>query len=351
MTGRLHVVAPYGPTGASTRVRALDWLAHLGLDADVETYLGTGSTGLGVLTSRPREVLAAEARLRRLRTEVAGGPLLLVRNATPLSNGGIESALLRRAGHGVYDFDDALMLQQPGAANRLFSRARAWRRAVAAADVVVAGNDHLADAASAHSTNVVVVPSCVEPDDYVTKASYDLGDPPVAVWLGSPSTEPYLAAIAAPLLAEHRRSGLRLRLVSAGTAPLGALDAMTDRVAWAPGWAEASLASADVGLMPLPDDPWARGKCAYKLLQYAAAGLPVVGSPVGVNAEVLDQLSGLAAATHDEWRDALRTVVDVSADERAGLGAGALAGVTAEFSFARWADQWRRSVTGAHPSS
>ena len=135
-------------------------------------------------------------------------------------------------------------------------------------------------------------------------------------------------------------------MVSAGSASLGALDEITERVAWAPGVVERTLASADVGLMPLPDDPWTRGKCAYKLLQYAAAGLPVIGSPVGVNSSVLDTLGGLAATDDDQWRQALEAVVTMPAAERAALGGRARAGVRAEFSFARWAEEWRRLVTG-----
>jgi glycosyltransferase involved in cell wall biosynthesis len=342
----LRVVAPYGPTAASTRVRALEWLEHLGLDADLSLYLGTGTTRLGDLRRDPAGVLRAERHLRRMRRTVDDAPLLLVRNASPLSNGWIERRLLRAASHGVFDFDDALMVQQPGVANHVFSRARAWRRAVAAADTVIAGNTYLADAASALNDSVTVVPSCVDADAYRTKTEHAWDDAPVAVWLGSPSTEPFLRHIAPALLAEHRRSGLRLRVISAGTAPLGDLDAMTDRVAWAPSVAERTLASADVGLMPLPDDPWTRGKCGYKLLQYAAAGLPVIGSPVGVNNEVLRELGGLGATTTAEWADALRLVVDGSEDERAAMGARALSGVEREFSFRRWADEWRRAVLG-----
>jgi glycosyltransferase involved in cell wall biosynthesis len=342
----LRVVAPYGPTGASTRVRALDWVDHLGLSADLTSYLGTGTTGLGDLGRDPRGVLRAEVGLRRMRREVGDRPLLLVRNASPLSNGAVEASLLRAAGRGVYDFDDALMVQQPGLANALFSRARTWRRAVAAADVVLAGNDHLADAASSYQDHVTVVPSCVEPDAYRTRTEHGWDQHPVAVWLGSPSTEQYLRVISEALIAENRRSGLRVRVISGGEAPLGALSGMVDRVAWAPGVAEAHLAEATVGLMPLPDDPWTRGKCGYKLLQYAAAGLPVIGSPVGVNAAVLARLGGIGAATPDEWRDALRLVVDASASGRAAMGARALAGVRDHFSFARWAPVWRAATIG-----
>lgn len=351
MTARLRVVAPYGATGASTRVRALDWLDHLGLAADLTTYLGTGTTQLGDLRRDPLGVLGAEVGLRRLRRQVRDAPLLLVRNASPLSNGGIESHLLRASRRGIYDFDDALMVQQPGTANRVFSRARVWHRAVDAADLVIAGNDHLADAASGIHDRITVIPSCVEPAAYRTRTEHTWERHPVAVWLGSPSTEPYLASIARPLLEEHRRSGLRLRVISAGRAPLGELTPITDRVDWAPGLAETELADADVGLMPLPDDPWTRGKCGYKLLQYAAAGLPVIGSPVGVNADVLRELGGLGASGADEWRDALRLVVDQSATQRAEMGARALSGVERGFSFARWAGDWQLAVTGSATTS
>ncbi len=341
----LDVVMPYGSGGASARVRALDWVDHLGLRADVSDYLGTSTTGVGDLLRQPWRTARAEAALRR-RSPGADRPLLLVRNASPLSNGAVESALLRRSARGVYDFDDALMVQQPGLSQRVFSRSRAWRRAVEAADQVIAGSDHLAEAAVAHNREVAVVPSCVEPDHYTLKADFEVGPAPVAVWVGSPSTEPYLAGIAPALVAAHRSTGLRLRVVSAGSASLGALDEITERVAWAPGVVERTLASADVGLMPLPDDPWTRGKCAYKLLQYAAAGLPVIGSPVGVNSSVLDTLGGLAATDDDQWRQALEAVVTMPVAERAALGGRAHAGVRAEFSFARWAGEWQRLVTG-----
>lgn len=345
-SGPLSVVAPYGASGASTRVRALDWLDHLGLRADVHDYLGTSTAGLGDVARRPLAAARAEAMLRRGVRTLHDRPLLLVRNASPLSNGGVESALLRAAGHGVYDFDDALMVQQPGLTRAVFSKARAWRSAVASADLVIAGNEHLAEAAARHARDVVVVPSCVEPDSYASKTDFEVRDAPLAVWVGSPSTEPYLRAVEPALLAEHRRSGLRLRVISAGSAPLGPLGEMSDRVAWEPGIVERTLLQADVGLMPLPDDEWTRGKCAYKLLQYAAAGLPVIGSPVGVNAGVLDALGGLAAEGTDEWRDALAAVVSMTAAERADLGARSEAGVRREFSFARWGEEWRRLVLG-----
>jgi glycosyltransferase involved in cell wall biosynthesis len=93
--------------------------------------------------------------------------------------------------------------------------------------------------------------------------------------------------------------------------------------------------------MPLPDTAYTRGKCSYKLLQYAAAGLPAVGSPVGANREVLSRTSGHAASGTDEWVSAIESILDASVEQRAAIGQRAYDGVTADFSFEAWADTWR----------
>lgn len=341
MTPELTVVASYGRTGGSARVRMYDWLDHLGLDAREEQYLGTSRLGLGALRQRPLDVTRSEARLQRLARAPGDVPLLVSRRASPLSRGGIEARLLRQAVRGVYDFDDALAVDSRGP----FPLAKIWRRSVEAADVVIAGNALLAEQASEFSDRVVVIPSCIEPGEYVPKQHYEF-EVPRAVWIGSPSTEAYLSTIAEPLLEVHRRTGLRLRVMSAGAASLGALDAMVDRVPWTVDGFAAALADADVGIMPLPDDEWTRGKCAYKLLQYAATGLPMVGTPVGVNREVLAGAQGFAAATSAEWFDALLAVVEASAWERETWGRAAHEFVSAEFSFSAWAPTWRAAVFG-----
>jgi glycosyltransferase involved in cell wall biosynthesis len=325
------------------RVRGVEWFEHVGVEPELRTYLGTPDTSARTLGRHPVRVARAELALRTRET-LSTRSLFLLRNATPLSNGAVEARLLRSAAHGVYDFDDALMIQQAGVVAGIFSRARVWRRAVEAADVVIAGNDYLADAASAHSSNVTMIPTCVEPDGYRVKTRYEIGDPARAVWLGSPTTEVYLRAIAPALLAEHRRSGLRLTVISAGAAALDGLEIMADRVPWRPGVAEERLASADFGLMPLTDGPWERGKCAYKLLQYAAAGLPVIGSPVGVNREVIERFEGLGPTTESEWADALESMVSEPASARAGRGRAARDAVTEHYSFRRWAEPWQAAV-------
>lgn len=335
-------ISTYGRAGGSARVRLFDWIDWLGLQGHFETYLNTASNSPSILLRRPIAVAAAELRLRQLRRRVARGPLVISRQASPFSQGVLEAELLRVSSHGVYDFDDALYLQ--GARGRLSAKSRVWRNATAAADVVIAGNPLLAEHAAERNPNTVVIPSCVDPDHYEVKSSYALAEVPRAVWIGSPSTEKFLQDIADALLHVHRTTGLRLTVISAGGARLGALDTMIDRVRWQLTTFASELTSTDFGLMPLPDTDWTRGKCAYKLLQYGAAGLPLIGSPVGANRTVLELADGLTPTTTDDWIAALQQMIDESAARRAERGERARAAITSSYSYAAWADTWRSAV-------
>jgi glycosyltransferase involved in cell wall biosynthesis len=105
-------------------------------------------------------------------------------------------------------------------------------------------------------------------------------------------------------------------------------------------WTEDSevslIQSMDIGLMPLPETPWTRGKCAYKLIQYMACGLPVVASPVGVNCEVVEHgVNGFLAATNEEWRSAVETLMS-DADLRRRMGNAGRKKVEESYSLQVW---------------
>jgi len=342
----LHVIVPYGPRGASARVRAFDWLNHTGVKAEVHDYLGLPVNTPAAVLRHPSAALLAEAHLWRLAREVSTDTVFLVREASPFSRGHVEAAILRRAARAVYDFDDALMLQEPGLVAHLASKAAKWRRCVSRADVVIAGNDMLAEAAaSAGARDIRLIPSCVEPNAYRRKVDYSRSGPPRAVWLGSPTTETYVEQVAKPLLHAHHSTGLRLSVISGGERSLGLLDTMVDRIAWTPA-AHDTLADYDFGIMPLPDDIWSRGKCAYKLLQYGAAGLPMIGTPVGANQAALAVMGGLDASDDDEWRDALAALSVMPPAQLADLGRSAREGVVKHYSFGVWAPTWLDAVCG-----
>jgi hypothetical protein len=107
---------------------------------------------------------------------------------------------------------------------------------------------------------------------------------------------------------------------------------------WSLATEAADLASFDIGIMPLPDTDWARGKCGYKILQYFSAGVPAVASPVGVNSELIGSDRGLLAASTTDWHSALERLIDDAAERRE-RGAAAREFVEREYSYQRWAPE------------
>jgi glycosyltransferase involved in cell wall biosynthesis len=125
---------------------------------------------------------------------------------------------------------------------------------------------------------------------------------------------------------------------------LGELEAVIDRVPWSLPHVYDAIGTYDIGLMPLRDTPYERGKCAYKLLEYGAAGLPSVASPVGANASILGEAGAPAPRTVDDWHQALVELLTASAAERAQLGQRLREVVTAGYSFAEHEPVWRSAV-------
>jgi glycosyltransferase involved in cell wall biosynthesis len=321
-----------------------DWLDHTGLTADLYEYASTADNQPSTLLRATPSVLRAEWNLRRLGVNPSNRTILLSRQASPFSSGALEASLMTKSARGIYDFDDALYDDNESWTRHIWSKSRVWRRSVQAADIVIAGSNELANAASTLSDNVVMIPSCIEPGRYVHKSSYELHEVPRAVWIGSPATEPFLAAIAEPLLLLHKKFGLRVSVISAGSASLGSMDSIVDRVPWALDTFAGALADADFGVMPLADTSYARGKCSYKLLQYAATGLPLVGSPVGANAEVLQAMGGLAATSNSEWFDAMSSILELSVQKRLEMGSQMRRAAIESYSFAAWKETWLANV-------
>jgi glycosyltransferase involved in cell wall biosynthesis len=217
-----------------------------------------------------------------------------------------QLARLRRAACVLlFDFDDAVFLRDSYSPHGLHSRTRLGRfaAAVRAADAVVAGNAFLRDAALRWTgpERVHVVPTCVDPKRYPTARHAGGQDGAELVWIGSASTLRGLQAVR-PVLEEvgRRCPGLRLKLVCDRFLELRHLPVL------ARPWSEAGeaeeLAAADVGISWVPDDDWSRGKCGLKVLQYMAAGLPVIANPVGVQAELVRHgTTGFLVDTPEGW--------------------------------------------------
>jgi glycosyltransferase involved in cell wall biosynthesis len=239
----------------------------------------------------------------------------------------------------VYDFDDALFHDSISTRHRAFGalkrEAERCDAHLRTAALVLAGNDYLASHARSRARRVEVVPSCVDPWSQPLRRHADVEVLAVG-WLGSHSTATYLQEVL-PVFRAINRGAMRMKLVTMGAGALPAEPWLEQRP-WALEDEHAMLSSIDVGIMPLPDDPWSRGKCGYKLVQYYAAGVPAIASPVGVNSTLLRRGGGIAASTAQEWRSALEALCeDAEARRQAGLVGRRL--VEADYSYQRWAPE------------
>jgi glycosyltransferase involved in cell wall biosynthesis len=211
----------------------------------------------------------------------------------------IESLLWPRRKPVILEFDDAIFLT--------FAHRRKLERACARADLVIVGNRFLADFATPHNRRVVVIPTTVDFSRYRHAPRAPDGVLRIG-WIGLRYNFRYLHMLARPL-SRMAADGLRveLRVISSAAPDLGVPGFPVLHRPWSEATEAAEIAACDVGVMPLPDDDWARGKCGLKLLQFMAAGLPVVASPVGFNRELItDGRNGLLAADEAGWESALR---------------------------------------------
>jgi glycosyltransferase involved in cell wall biosynthesis len=341
----LHVITPYGRTAGSSRVRVFEWLDRLDAPRVISSYIGQRDASPLRVARHPAAVVAAERRLRRM---AAAGPqrLLLHREASPVSRGGLEDALLSSSAFGVYDFDDALQWDtgEDSRLRRLAPKAAKALIAVSRADRVIAGNPVLAEWASQHNRDVVVIPSCVSVDAYRGKTDYHVSSPPRLGWIGSRHNEAYLRSLAPVLRELHRRTGARLTLIGTSQRTLGDLEELIDRTAWSEAGQYSQLAELDLGIAPVPDRPYERGKSGYKLLQYGAAGVPLVASPVGVNREILSRFRMPGPEQVADWLDAIVDLLNRPVADREALGRAARETTRAHYSYDAWLPRWRQAV-------
>jgi len=256
--------------------------------------------------------------------------------AKKLFTGWQVGILRRNARRLVYDFDDAVMFRDRELGN-FVSRTRRGRfqRIARAADLVVAGNNYLKEEASPYARNVAVVPTCIDPGAYILKEHRSATDKVTIGWIGSKSTVKYLEFLK-PILSRLMSSVKTIEVKVVADAFPEDLGVKVIRKPWKAEEEAADLASFDVGIMPLPDNPWTRGKCGMKLLQYQAAGLPAVASPVGVNCEIIrDGVTGFLAESPEEWLGKLKQLVEDD-QLRARMGRQARENVEAHFALSRW---------------
>ncbi|MET0556522.1 MAG: glycosyltransferase [Vicinamibacteria bacterium] len=321
MTLEVLALVPY-PLGTtpSQRFRLEQWAPLLARDHGIRVhFVPFAEATLGALLARPGHVarkaaqmaLATAARLPAV-LRARRYHAVVVHRAVCLAGPAVLERLLAAVGPPLlFDFDDAIFLRHTSGANALFDRLKFPGKTATLcrlSDRVVVGSDYLGTWARQHSARVDVVPTSID------TSAYELRDRPpggrvVVGWTGSATSMTHLEAAATLLRRLAAARPVEIRVLSTRTPVLPGVP-VTFRH-WTPANEVEEIRAFDIGIKPMPDDEWARGKCPMKELQYLALRIPAVCSAVGGSREAVRHGdNGFLVSSEDEWMEALLRLVD-----------------------------------------
>ena len=313
----IGVFTRYDRNGASSRVRFLQFRPELEARGFLfhheplftDEYINSLQLGQ---VKRARALSALLLRMRALHAARQFDVIWVEKDALPWLPAALELALIPQDIPLVLDYDDAVFHQYDMHANSVvrWLLGNKHQSLMRRASLVVAGNRYIADyAARAGARKVVLLPTVVDLDRYSqVKRNHSLyKDMTLTVgWIGQKSTASYLHPLAQTIKKLSNENLMQFRAIGIDAQ---ALELSMTSEAWSEESEVASLRRLDVGIMPLQDGLFERGKCGYKLIQYMACGLPVVASPVGVNETIVEHgVNGFLATSLEEWEQALRTL-------------------------------------------
>jgi glycosyltransferase involved in cell wall biosynthesis len=312
---RVLAFTRYGRDAASTRYRLLQFLPALeeaGIEVDVHPLLEEGHMQRLVEGGRPgwTSTLARYGqRLSTLASERRPELIWVYSDLFPYLPAALETLAMPGGVPVIYDWDDAFHIAYrdgrfPGAGPILAGKfGQLFRRAAA----VTCGNAYLRDYAEQYCPRSIVIPTVVDTELYVPAPPTESK---VIGWIGSPSTWGNVRPLFGLLARLHQSTGVRIRAIGAGSAAEVDRFEGLDLIPWREETEIAEVRDFDIGIMPLLDRPFERGKSGFKLIQYMACAHPVVASPVGVNETIVRHCeNGFLARSEAQWDLALRTLL------------------------------------------
>lgn len=313
---KILLLSRYGRLGSSSRLRFYQYIPYLQKqDIQIDTAPLFDDEYLANLYSTGKRSLAALSRmyaqrllhvLRSMRYDL----LWIEKEIFPWMPALAEFMLHSARVPYVVDYDDAIFHQYDLHSNPIVKAILQKKidTVMQKAALVIAGNSYLAARASkAGAKWIETLPTVVDIDRY--PESHHPGNEVFHIgWIGSPVTVKYLNMIKKPLEIICAEEKAELLLVGSGRIDPGNIPSRTYE--WSEGKEAELIQMFDAGIMPLPDEPWERGKCGYKLIQYMACVLPIVASPVGVNKIIVDHgVNGYLASTEEDWLEAFRLLL------------------------------------------
>ena len=288
----------------------------------------------GLLGKKLRLVTRNLGRRRSLLRQVKDYDLVyILREAALLGPPIFEKLIHQRRVPIVFDFDDAIFVSYRSPSNGYLSYlkfASKTKTICRLASHVMVGNPYLAEYALQVNDRVTVIPTTIDTEKYRVTRRAEQNGPPVIGWTGSYSTVQHLDTLRGALKKLAERESFRLRVIGTPNYECAPID--VEAMPWRADTELEDLSAIDIGVMPLPDDRWSKGKCGLKALQFMALGIPTVCSPVGVNTDIIqDDENGLIAGTEDEWVDKLSRLLR-EAELRQRLGQAGRATVEAKYS-------------------
>lgn len=317
---RLLFVIPHPVEGPSSRFRVYQYLPYLeemGVSCTVRPFVSSrrvkdlyrqGHTGRKIAVT----LGGLAGRIGDLGRAARHDAVFILREAFALGPPVIETALARLGGKVLFDFDDAIYMPSLAFDNAI-DRLRDWSKPakiIARADTVIAGSAYLADYARRQGARRVrILPTVVDHTVYAPRPAGAADGSVTLGWIGTPRGSGYVAGLMPVFKRLHARAP-GVKFVFIGCTPFDPQGLPIEFREWDLAREPQDIAGFDIGIMPLTDDEETRGKCGFKLIQYMSCGVAAIGSPVGVNNEIIeDGVSGLLAGSSAEWEEGLSRLV------------------------------------------
>lgn len=320
---KILLLTKYPRLGASSRLRTLQYIPYLesrNIQVSVNSFFDEDYLGALYRTGKRSPIRLFKYIWRRFKALLLAGSYDLVwveKEIFPYLPAFAEKWLKWHNIPYIVDYDDAIFHNYDLSKRRIvrFLLADKIDAVMKNSHAVIAGNQYLAErAARALAKRIEIIPTVV--DHYRYQIDREKGSKITIGWIGSPSTQKYIIDIHSALLKVCSAYNAKILLVGATSDVVSCLPGLEVEVLpWSESGEVQTIARMDIGIMPLVDGPWEKGKCGYKLIQYMACGVPVVASAVGVNIDIVKQNEcGLLAGDVKSWELALSKLLASEVD-------------------------------------